>query len=124
MNGHLVGGHEVDGLQDVDFTTSRPVGALGPETGPDLRVSKIHKHAKVINRTWDSHGEQNDDGDDTSTYRAAIWNVNSIEQENSADREVIQSLDPDLDVSTESRDNIKLWPMGKTSRKRHTELRL
>ena len=41
VNGHLVGGHEVDGLQDVDFTTSRPVGALGPETGPDLRSSHI-----------------------------------------------------------------------------------
>ena len=118
-------------LEDMRLTASRtsispPAGQLGPlvqKLGQTCGC-QIHTHAKVISRTWDSHGEQNDDGDDTSTYRAAIWNVNSIEQENSADREVIQSLDPDLDVPTGLRDNIKLWPMGKTSQKRHTELRL
>ncbi len=72
------------------------------------------------------NSEQNVDRYEYGTHRAAIGDVDSIEQENSADREVVQSLDPDLDGSTRLKDNfkLKLWPMGSMEQNRRTELRL
>ena len=43
VEGHLVRGHEVDLLHDVDLAALRPVRALGPEPGPDgAPVGQVH----------------------------------------------------------------------------------
>ena len=47
MQGHLVRGHEVDTLKDVDLSPCGPVGTLGPETGPDLRSSQSYHEMDV-----------------------------------------------------------------------------
>lgn len=41
VNGHLVGLHQVDSLDDIDLATSGPVGSFGPETGPHLYISYV-----------------------------------------------------------------------------------
>ena len=41
MQSHLVELHEIDTLDDIDFTIGRPVVALGPDTRPDLHRAQF-----------------------------------------------------------------------------------